>query len=220
VRALWTQSPATYHGKHYHIENAYCSPQPNPIPPILVGTNGKKALAVAARLADAWNWDFSISAFESAYRVLKQQWDAIGRDVREIRLTLGGTAHFPKDPSEFVPADTTAVDIAVEGSIVPVEPKLGPTPSDAIEQLRPLIERGVCHFKSHSRISARSINFVRRWLRRLHICRKHQLSAQHSILRTEAFVLSWKMIARRYSMVHRTAGTLCVKRAALGAFFL
>jgi len=55
VRALWTQSPATYHGKHYHIENAYCSPQPNPMPLILVGTNGKKALAVTARLADAWN---------------------------------------------------------------------------------------------------------------------------------------------------------------------
>src|SRR5262245_3078275 len=93
VRALWTQSPATYHGKHYHIENAYCSPQPNPLPPLLIGTNGKKALAVAARLADAWNWDFTMSAFESAFRVLKQECNAIGRDVREIRLTLGGTAH-------------------------------------------------------------------------------------------------------------------------------
>jgi alkanesulfonate monooxygenase SsuD/methylene tetrahydromethanopterin reductase-like flavin-dependent oxidoreductase (luciferase family) len=147
VRAMWTQSPATYHGRHYHIENAYCNPQPNPIPPILVGTNGKKALAVAAQLADAWNWDFTMSVFESAYRVLKQECDTIGRDVREIRLTLGGTAHFSKDPSEFVPADTTAVAIAEAGYIVPVEPILGPTPADAIEQLRPFIERGVRHFQ-------------------------------------------------------------------------
>jgi alkanesulfonate monooxygenase SsuD/methylene tetrahydromethanopterin reductase-like flavin-dependent oxidoreductase (luciferase family) len=147
VRALWTQSPATYHGKYYHIENAYCSPQPDPIPPILVGTNGKKALAVAARLADAWNWDFTMSAFEPAYRVLKQECDAIGRDVGEIRLTLGGRAHFPRDPSEFVPADTMAVDIAEAGYIVPVEPKLGPTPADAIKQLRPFVKQGVCHFQ-------------------------------------------------------------------------
>jgi alkanesulfonate monooxygenase SsuD/methylene tetrahydromethanopterin reductase-like flavin-dependent oxidoreductase (luciferase family) len=147
VRALWTQSPATYHGKYYHIEDAYCSPQPHPIPPILVGTNGKKALAVAARLADAWNWDFSMSVFEPAYRVLKQECDAIGRDVGEIRLTLGGKAHFPKDPSEFVAADTTAADIVEAGYVVPAEPKLGPTPADAIEQLRPFVERGVRHFQ-------------------------------------------------------------------------
>ena len=144
---MWTQSPATYHGKHYHIEEAYCSPQPHPIPPILVGTNGKKALAVAARLADAWNWDFSMSVFEPAYRVLKEECDAIGRDVGEIRLTLGGKAHFPKDPSEFVPANTMAADIVEAGYVVPVEPKLGPTPADAIEQLRPFVERGVRHFQ-------------------------------------------------------------------------
>jgi alkanesulfonate monooxygenase SsuD/methylene tetrahydromethanopterin reductase-like flavin-dependent oxidoreductase (luciferase family) len=147
LRAMWTQSPATYHGKHYRVENAYCMPHPNPLPPILVGTQGKKALAVAARLADGWNWDYTMSAFESCYRVLKQECDAIGRDVGEIWLTLGGKAHFPKDPSEFVPADTNAVDIAEAGYVVPVEPKLGPTPADAIEQLRPFIERGVQHFQ-------------------------------------------------------------------------
>lgn len=84
VRALWTRSPATYHGKHYQIENAYCSPKPEPLPPILVGTNGKKALAVAARLADAWNWDYSMAVFDPAFRVLKQECDAIGRDIVSV----------------------------------------------------------------------------------------------------------------------------------------
>ena len=41
LRAMWTQSPATYHGKHYRVENAYCTPQPNPPPRILVGTGGE-----------------------------------------------------------------------------------------------------------------------------------------------------------------------------------
>src|ERR1044072_8801997 len=52
IRAMWTQSPVTYHGNHYHIDNAYCEPRPDPVPPILVGTNGKRAVGVAARLAD------------------------------------------------------------------------------------------------------------------------------------------------------------------------
>jgi alkanesulfonate monooxygenase SsuD/methylene tetrahydromethanopterin reductase-like flavin-dependent oxidoreductase (luciferase family) len=147
VRALWTQSPASYQGKHYRIDNAYCMPQPKPVPPILVGTNGKKALAVAARLADAWNWDYSMAVFEPAYRILQQECEAIGRDIGEITLTLGGTAHFPKDPADFVPADTTAPAIVSAGYVVPEEPKLGPTPDHAIEQLRPFIARGVRHFQ-------------------------------------------------------------------------
>jgi alkanesulfonate monooxygenase SsuD/methylene tetrahydromethanopterin reductase-like flavin-dependent oxidoreductase (luciferase family) len=56
IRAMWTQAPATYHGIYYRIDNAYCEPRPDPPPPIMVGTNGPKALRVAARLADWWNW--------------------------------------------------------------------------------------------------------------------------------------------------------------------
>jgi alkanesulfonate monooxygenase SsuD/methylene tetrahydromethanopterin reductase-like flavin-dependent oxidoreductase (luciferase family) len=141
LRTLWTQSPATYHGKHYRVENAYCEPRPDPLPRILVGTNGKKALGVTARLADAWNWDYAMSVFGPAYRVLRQQCAAIGRDVGEIELTLAGTAHFPNDPSEFV----LPVDNAEAGSVA--EPKLGPTPADAVAQLRPFVELGVRHFQ-------------------------------------------------------------------------
>ena len=46
-----------------------------------------------------------------------------------------------------MPADSTAVHIAEEGYVVSVEPKLGPTPTDTIEQQRPFIERGVRHFQ-------------------------------------------------------------------------
>jgi alkanesulfonate monooxygenase SsuD/methylene tetrahydromethanopterin reductase-like flavin-dependent oxidoreductase (luciferase family) len=136
VRALWTQAPATYHGKHYQIDHAYCTPRPHPVPPILVGTNGKKALAVTARLADAWNYDYRLETFEPAYRVLKQQCEEIGRDFGELWLTACGTARFPQDTTEFVPADPAKE-----------EPKLGPTPAQAIEQLRPFVELGVSHFQ-------------------------------------------------------------------------
>ena len=157
VHAMWTDPPATYHGKHYRIEDAYCMPQPDPLPRILVGTNGRKALAVTARLADGWNWDFTMSTFEPAYRLLRQECEAIGRDVGEIWLTLAGAAHFPKDPSEFVPADAGAIDFVEAGYPVAIEPKLGPTPAHAIEQLRPFVERGVHHFQILFR-DQRSIN--------------------------------------------------------------
>lgn len=128
IRAMWTQSPATYHGKHYHIDNAYCEPRPEPLPPIHVGTNGKRALGVAARLADGWNWDYAPAVYEPPLRILKEQCEEIGRNPGEIVLTAAGGAHFPGDPSDFVVPDLTQ---ALE------EPKLGPTPADAIQQLRP-----------------------------------------------------------------------------------
>lgn len=39
------------------------------------------------------------------------------------------------------------MDVVEAGYVVPVEPKLGLTPADAIEQLRPFVERGVRHFQ-------------------------------------------------------------------------
>jgi len=33
---MWTDSPATFHGTHYHIEDAFCEPRPDPHPIIRV----------------------------------------------------------------------------------------------------------------------------------------------------------------------------------------
>lgn len=126
VRALWTQAPATYHGKHYRIDQAYCSPRPAPPPPIMVGTGGRKALAVTARLADAWNWDYGAD-YETAYDHLRQACAAQGRDFGALWLTLTGTVRF------------TAEGIGEAGQI-------GPTPAAALAQLRPYAALGVRHF--------------------------------------------------------------------------
>src|SRR4051812_44860978 len=72
VRAMWTESPASFHGEHYTIDKAYCEPRPDPIPPILVGTSGPKALRVVARLADAWSWDAPLAKYEPAYHELRR----------------------------------------------------------------------------------------------------------------------------------------------------
>jgi alkanesulfonate monooxygenase SsuD/methylene tetrahydromethanopterin reductase-like flavin-dependent oxidoreductase (luciferase family) len=136
LRAMWTQSPATYIGRHYQVEQAYCEPRPAPMIPILVGSGGKKAMEVAARLADAWTWS---GPFEERFKPLCEQlWrncEAVGRDPREITIWSEQAVELPDDP-------TTVTQSA--------EPKdahtLGPTPADAIAQLRPYVEFGISHF--------------------------------------------------------------------------
>jgi F420-dependent oxidoreductase-like protein len=52
-RRLWTSDRATYHGKHYRIEDAVCAPKPaqRPHPPIWVGGSGSRVMRLAARYA-------------------------------------------------------------------------------------------------------------------------------------------------------------------------
>jgi alkanesulfonate monooxygenase SsuD/methylene tetrahydromethanopterin reductase-like flavin-dependent oxidoreductase (luciferase family) len=139
IRALWTESPATFHGEHYTIENAYCEPRPDPIPPILIGTSGPKALRVTARLADGWSWDAPMASYGLVYPELVRACEEVGRNPASVWLTAGADVNFPDDPTDFV-----AEHPQEAYPDFPIRP-LGPTPADAVEQLRPLVELGVRH---------------------------------------------------------------------------
>jgi len=56
-RRLWTEDRATYHGKHYRIDDAVCAPKPKqrPYPPLWIGGNKPRVMRVAARLADGFD---------------------------------------------------------------------------------------------------------------------------------------------------------------------
>jgi alkanesulfonate monooxygenase SsuD/methylene tetrahydromethanopterin reductase-like flavin-dependent oxidoreductase (luciferase family) len=142
IRAMWTQSPATYHGTYYQIEGAYCEPWPDPPIPILIGTNGPKALAVTARLADWWNWDGPWEeVYRKPYETLQAHCEAIGRPFEEVVLTAGLTVWMPDDPSVFEPT--------YEHSFYPGQtfPVLGPTAADVIPAIERLVDVGVSHFQ-------------------------------------------------------------------------
>jgi alkanesulfonate monooxygenase SsuD/methylene tetrahydromethanopterin reductase-like flavin-dependent oxidoreductase (luciferase family) len=138
IRALWTESPATFHGEHYTIERAYGESRPDPVPPILIGTNGPKALRVTARLADGWSWDAPFARFEPAYAALVRACAEVGRDPATLWLTATAEVDFPDDP-------TTLAAASPAGDEDQGMPPLGPTPADAVRQVRPLVERGVTH---------------------------------------------------------------------------
>ena len=144
IRAVWTQSPATYHGTYYHVDGLICEPRPDPPIPIMVGTEGPKALAVTARLADMWNWDGPWEeVYRKPYETLREHCRAIGRPFEEIGLTAGIEVSLPADRAAFVSRRTCTRSTATRL----VFHLFGPTPEDAIREIERLVDVGVSHFQ-------------------------------------------------------------------------
>jgi alkanesulfonate monooxygenase SsuD/methylene tetrahydromethanopterin reductase-like flavin-dependent oxidoreductase (luciferase family) len=142
MQTMWTQSPASYQGEHYRIDGAFCEPRPDPPIPIMVGTNGPKALRVVARLADMWNWDAPWeTVYRPPYELLRQHCEEIGRPFEEIELTAGLTISFPDDPSTF---ESSYTHDFYPGQVFGI---VGPTPAEAIAEIERLVDVGVTHFQ-------------------------------------------------------------------------
>jgi alkanesulfonate monooxygenase SsuD/methylene tetrahydromethanopterin reductase-like flavin-dependent oxidoreductase (luciferase family) len=145
LRTLWTGEPATYHGEWYQLDGAV-SRRPDPPIPIMVGTNGPRALKIVARLADWWVWD---GPWEAAYRVpyerLRAECEAIGRPFEEITLVSELSVSMPADPTAFV---GTSEHAFYPGQVFGIA---GPTPADVIREIEQLVDVGVQHL---------AINFV------------------------------------------------------------
>ena len=140
IKTLWTESPATFHGEWYHLEDASCERPDLPIP-ILVGTNGPKALKVVARLADWWNWDGPWdTVYREPYERLRTECEAIGRPFDEITLTASLAISLPEDPSTF--RSTYGHDF-YPGQVFAL---VGPTAADVIREIETLVDIGVKHF--------------------------------------------------------------------------
>ncbi|HEY0072254.1 MAG TPA: LLM class flavin-dependent oxidoreductase [Chloroflexia bacterium] len=86
IKALWNDSPATFHGKHYRIEHAYSSPRPDKWIPLCIGGMGeKKLLRLVAEYADWWCADIApVEVFAHKVSVLARHCADVGRDPKEI----------------------------------------------------------------------------------------------------------------------------------------
>ena len=132
MRAMWTTSPANYQGEYYAIHDAHCEPRPQPMIPIHVGGSGEKGtLRVVAEAADAWNIGFA-SPEEIAHKitVLHSHCAAVGRDPATLAMTYYGVLDLPEDPANAPQREFFT---------------LGPTPADAIAQLRAIVSLGISH---------------------------------------------------------------------------
>jgi F420-dependent oxidoreductase-like protein len=89
VRLLWTEKQTTFTGHYIRLDGAFCDPKPlQQLPPVWVGGGGEQVtLAIAARHADATNWQVGLEEFRHKAEVLRRHCDRIGRDFDTIVRT-------------------------------------------------------------------------------------------------------------------------------------
>jgi F420-dependent oxidoreductase-like protein len=88
---MWSNDDGPYRGKHYQLAETICVPKPIHQPPILIGGGGeKKTLRLVAQYADVWNsTDSETDVLKHKIDVLTRHCDTVGRDVTQIRKTVG-----------------------------------------------------------------------------------------------------------------------------------
>jgi len=95
VRALWTQSPATHHGRFYDFDRVHSDPKPHTPGgvPILIGGSTDFAARRAARIGDGF-YPHAISPDDLAKRLetMRATAEEIGRDPDDIEITVSPTS--------------------------------------------------------------------------------------------------------------------------------
>ena len=91
IRRLWSEPTVTFEGDHVSLHDAYCDPKPvQQLPPILIGGGGERVnLRIAARHADATNWQVGIDAFRRKSEILERHCEEIGRPFDDVTRTHG-----------------------------------------------------------------------------------------------------------------------------------
>jgi alkanesulfonate monooxygenase SsuD/methylene tetrahydromethanopterin reductase-like flavin-dependent oxidoreductase (luciferase family) len=106
LKLMWTEESPTFHGKHYHIENAVCNPKPvqNPMP-LWIGTSGSGGRAketppaqrslvqkLAPIIAEHADWHnstpISIDALTGVLNLLRKACDERGRSFDSLGISL------------------------------------------------------------------------------------------------------------------------------------
>jgi F420-dependent oxidoreductase-like protein len=93
ARAMFTESPASYEGKHHSIRGAFNNPPPirGDIPIMIGGSGEKKTLRMVAQYADASNFFGDADRMRHLIGVLEGHCERLGRDPSEITKTRLGT---------------------------------------------------------------------------------------------------------------------------------
>jgi alkanesulfonate monooxygenase SsuD/methylene tetrahydromethanopterin reductase-like flavin-dependent oxidoreductase (luciferase family) len=137
VKLLWTEAPASFAGTYYRIDNAYCMPHPQPLPPVMIGGGGEqKTLRAVARYADWWNLPGgSVETYAHKLDVLRRHCQAVGRNYDDIVKTWS--------PEAIALADTeTAAYQIAEASPYKQDVIIG-TPGQVANQLQAFVDLGV-----------------------------------------------------------------------------
>jgi len=137
IKAMWTERPASYQGRHYQISGAYCEPQPQPIPPIMIGGAGEKyLLRVVAQHADWWNYIYKDrESYAHKQEVLKKHCLDVGRDYDEIQQAVACGVLIAETEADL----RRLMD---RPDVRPIGDGIAGTPAQVTEKLLAAIEQG------------------------------------------------------------------------------
>jgi F420-dependent oxidoreductase-like protein len=149
---MWKDERATYQGKHYHIENALCSPKPVQKPlPVWIGGSKPRVMRAAAKYGHAFNITVSASApgdLPDRLRDLDEACRAEKRDPKTLLRSAFLVACVGKTRAE---ADARLDEIAKrqktdrKGFLASRPGLVFGVPEEAAEKLRSYADRGIGH---------------------------------------------------------------------------
>lgn len=137
VQRLWTDSPASFAGNYYRIDNAFAEPRPDPIPPLLIGGGGEQiTLRLVAKYADWWNFPGgTVENYAHKLDVLRGHCVDVGRNYDEIVKTWSAEA-IAVAATEGAAQQIAASSPYAQNAIVGI-------PTQVAQQLQAFIDLGV-----------------------------------------------------------------------------
>lgn len=106
AKQMWSDDEGPFNGKHYQLAETICRPAPvHGSMPILIGGGGeRKTLRLVAQYGDVCNlFGGDVETVRHKIEVLGEHCAAIGRDPKEIKVTVQGNWGNPfQDPKAFV----------------------------------------------------------------------------------------------------------------------
>jgi alkanesulfonate monooxygenase SsuD/methylene tetrahydromethanopterin reductase-like flavin-dependent oxidoreductase (luciferase family) len=141
IRKMWTEDAPTFHGKYYSIDNAYCSPRPDPVPPLLIGGFGpRRTLKIVAQYADWCNInDSDLDFCKSRLNTLREHCATVGRDYDAI------VKSYICDCVSLAPDHRKAESIKQASFFSQYQPMVG-TPDELVAQIQAYADLGFTHF--------------------------------------------------------------------------
>ena len=141
IRLMMREPRATFHGRHYHIDEAICEPKGNTPPPLMIGGSGRKlTLRVVARYADWWNAGGAPKEYAQVLEVLRGHCQDVGRDYDSLVKT------WMADCVAIAPTHAAAQKLAEASPFYNEDNSLMGTPDEVTAQVRRLADLGVEHF--------------------------------------------------------------------------
>jgi F420-dependent oxidoreductase-like protein len=148
-KLLWREERASFTGRYYRLQEAWCSPKPlqQPHPPILIGGGGERVLLrLVARHADVWNNGGDVAEFRKKLDVLRAHCATEGRDYDRIEKSWFGNVIIDAEPAR---ARARLERVAGAWGMSPEQMAaraLAGTPEEVTARVREYVALGVTHF--------------------------------------------------------------------------